>query len=122
MFGGSDGVLLGCQFVRLPPPPLDYAKVGQEQSRVLNGDEGPSVHHGSPVLEALANIEILCSFERISLCLGCRCMIAPLEPAEVGRDQSRAVGGDNGPSVPHTSSVSVAFADKKSFLFCAYIW
>ena len=51
---------------------------------------------------------ILCSFERISVCLGCRCMNAPFEPAEVGLDQSRGVGGDNGPSVPHTSSVFVA--------------
>ena len=29
--------------------------------------------------------------------------ITPLDPSEVGQDQSRVVGGDNGPSVPHSS-------------------
>ena len=29
--------------------------------------------------------------------------IAPLNPGEVGEDQSRVVGADTGPSIPHTS-------------------
>ena len=33
------------------------------------------------------------------------CDIAPLDPAGVGQDQRRAVGGVTGPSVPHTSHV-----------------
>ena len=31
--------------------------------------------------------------------------IAPLNPGEVGQDQSRVVGEDTGPSVPHTSLI-----------------
>ena len=31
-------------------------------------------------------------------------MIAPLDPAEIGPDQSRVKGRDTEPSVPHTSS------------------
>ena len=31
--------------------------------------------------------------------------IAPLDPAKVGKDQSRVLGGDDGPFVPHTSRV-----------------
>ena len=31
------------------------------------------------------------------------CKIDPLDPAEVGQDQSRVLGGDTGPPVPHTS-------------------
>ena len=31
------------------------------------------------------------------------CKIAPLDPAEEGQDQGRVVGGDIGPSVPHTN-------------------
>ena len=33
------------------------------------------------------------------------CDIAPLDPAAVGQDQRRAVGGVTGPSIPHTSHV-----------------
>ena len=31
------------------------------------------------------------------------CDIAPLDPAGVGQDQRRAVGGVTGPSVPYTT-------------------
>ena len=31
------------------------------------------------------------------------CEIAPLDPAEIGQDQNRVVGGDTGPSVPQTT-------------------
>ena len=37
--------------------------------------------------------------------LGCRCINAPLDPAEVGQDQSRVVGWDTWPSVLHTSHI-----------------
>ena len=40
--------------------------------------------------------------------LGCRFVITPLDPAEVGQDQSRVVGGDTGPSVAYASS-SIAY-------------
>ena len=43
LFGGSDGVPLGCRCVRLPP--LDPAEEGQDQGRVVDGDTGPSVPH-----------------------------------------------------------------------------
>ena len=33
------------------------------------------------------------------------CEIAPLDPAEKEKDQGRVVGGDTGPSVPHTSHI-----------------
>ena len=31
------------------------------------------------------------------------CEIAPLDPAEIGQDQSRVAGGDTGPSIPHSA-------------------
>ena len=31
------------------------------------------------------------------------CKIAPLDPAEEGQDQGKVVGGNTGPSVPHTN-------------------
>ena len=48
------------------------------------------------------------------------CDIAPLDPAGVGQDQRRAVGGVTGPSVPHTSHV--LGGQRKSLLFWAYLW
>ena len=43
-FGGSDGVLRDCRFVITP---IDPAKVGQDQSRVVGEDTGPSVAYAS---------------------------------------------------------------------------
>ena len=40
--------------------------------------------------------------------LGCRCVMAPLDPAEVGQEQSGIVGGNTGPSVAYASS-SIAY-------------
>ena len=39
--------------------------------------------------------------------------IAPLDPAEVGQDQSRVLGGDTGPPVPHISHLFDVQADKE---------
>ena len=50
LFGGSDGVPLGCRSVRLPP--LDPAEEGQDLSRVVGGDTGPSVSHTSHIFDA----------------------------------------------------------------------
>ena len=47
---GSDRVPLGCRCVRLPP--LYCVEVGKDQSRVLSGDDEPSIPHTSHVLEA----------------------------------------------------------------------
>ena len=47
------------------------------------------------------------------------CDIAPLDPAGVGQDQRRAVGGVTGPSVPHTSHV--LGGQRKTLLFWAYL-
>ena len=43
LFGGSDGVPLGCRSVRLPT--LDPTEEGQDQGRVVGRDIGPSVPH-----------------------------------------------------------------------------
>ena len=42
----------------------------------------------------------------LGVSLGCRSVrLPPLDPAEEGQDQGRVVGGDTGPSVPHTSHI-----------------
>ena len=43
------------------------------------------------------------------------CDIALLDPAGVGQDQRRAVGGVTGPSVPHTSHIFDGYMDKEKF-------
>ena len=46
--------------------------------------------------------------------LSCRCeRLPPLDPAK-GQDQDGVVGGDIGPSVPHTSQIFDALADKET--------
>ena len=39
--------------------------------------------------------------------------IAPLNPGEVGQDQSRVVGEDTGPSIDHTSQAFDVYANKE---------
>ena len=42
------------------------------------------------------------------------CLTAPLDPAEVGQDlQSRVVGRDTGPPVPHASHIFDNLVDKE---------
>ena len=50
------------------------------------------------------------------------CEISPLDPAEVGRDQSRVVGGDTGSVVPLTNHLFYVLAVKEKLLFWAYLW
>ena len=85
MFKGSDGVPLGCRRVRLPP--LDPAEVGQDQSRVLGGDDGPSVTHTNQGIYVLGISPFVWGSNR------------------VGQDQSRLLSGDDEPSIPHNSHV-----------------
>ena len=51
------------------------------------------------------------------------CEFAPINPDEVGQDQSRVVGGNTEPSVPQTSHILDALADKE-ILSClkACLW
>ena len=48
--------------------------------------------------------------------------IAPLDPAEIGQDQSRVVGRDFRPSIPHTSHLFDGQVDIENLLFWAYLW
>ena len=50
--------------------PLDPDEVGQDQSRVVDGDTGPSVSHTSHLFEGKTDKEKLCCYGRISGCLG----------------------------------------------------
>ena len=102
--------------------PLNPAELGQYQSWVVGGDTGSSVPYTGHIFDSYANRETLC-FLRISGCLGAAigspwvagACDAPLGPAEVELDQSRVVGGNTGPSVPHTSHIFDGYMDKEKF-------
>ena len=75
----------------------------------MGGDTGPSVPHTSHLFDGKVDKDTC--FRRIFGCFGLWWgllgsqvyEIASLDPAEVGQDQSRVVGRDTGPSIPHTS-------------------
>ena len=48
--------------------------------------------------------------------------ISPLDPAEVGQDQSRVMGGDTWPSILNISHLFDNKGDKVKLLFWAYLW
>ena len=48
--------------------------------------------------------------------------IAPLDPAKEGKDQSRVLGGDDGPFVLHTSQGIDAEVDKEILCCCGGIY
>ena len=65
--------------------PLNPGEVGQDQSRVVGEDTGPSLAHTSQIFDIYANKEILHCFGLISVSLGaliefpfgCRCVRLP---------------------------------------------
>ena len=48
--------------------------------------------------------------------------ITPKDPAEIGQDQSRVMGGDTGPSVLYTSHLFDNKADKEKLLYWVHLW
>ena len=84
--------------------PLHPSEVGQDQSRVVDGDTGPSIPYTSlgGQRNNLGVLLVVLGLEWSPPWLQAR-KIALLDPAEVGQDQNRVLGGDDGPSVPHTS-------------------